>query len=140
MKFLRFAAIVVLLSLLPMVLGQGFNRGFGRMDPYGGGPLGGGEIVVNPDIKTARAVETRTGDMPLWTNPPAFSRDVFTFARIRYDKRPNGPWLPRTGGWSTDLPDSDINLSFRLQQMTSLRVDTEGRLIRLTDPELPNYP
>ena len=39
-----------------------------------------------------------------------------------------------------DLPDADLNLSFRLQQMTSLRVDPDGRLIRLNDPELFQYP
>ena len=145
MNPIRLMAAFLVLSWAVPLWAQNFGPGGGRrplrMDPYGGGPLGGGEIVVDPAIKTAREVATRTGlDMPLWTNPPAFSRDVFTFARVRYDKKPNGPWLPRTGGWSTDLPDSDINLSFRLQQMTSLKVDTDGRIIRLTDPELVNYP
>ena len=44
------------------------------------------------------------------------------------------------GGWTTDLPDADLNLSYRLQQLTSLRADPNGRLVRATDPELAQYP
>jgi len=40
----------------------------------------------------------------------------------------------------TDFPDSDLNLSFRLQQMTSLKVDPDARVIDLTDKDLFNYP
>jgi hypothetical protein len=61
---------------------------------------------------------------------------VFTFARVRYDR--GGRW--GRGGWATDLPDSDLNLSFRLQQMTSMKVDPDGRILRLTDPDLFQYP
>lgn len=104
-----------------------------------GGMLGGGEIDVPEGTRTAREVGTRIGGSPTWTNAPTFEADVFTFARIRYDKHPDGShW--RGGGWTTDLPDSDLNLSFRLQQMTSIRLDPDGRLIRLTDPELVQYP
>jgi hypothetical protein len=106
-----------------------------------GGGYGGGEIPVDEDVRTARAVGTRTVfEPPIWTNPPAFAHDVFTFARVRYDKSPTNARYYRHEGWTTDLPDADINLPFRLQQITSMRVDADGRLIRLTDPELPNYP
>ena len=40
----------------------------------------------------------------------------------------------------TDFPDSDLNFSFRLQQLTSLKVDPNGRILRLTDPDLFQYP
>jgi hypothetical protein len=123
------------LLVVPWLCAQMPGR-FGRQP----GTWGGGEIEVSEDTRTARDVVTRIGGMPEWTNAPAFKRDVFTFARIRYDKNPFGRGLRRTGGWTTDLPDSDINLSFRLQQMTSVRVDTDGRLLRLTDPELSHYP
>jgi hypothetical protein len=36
--------------------------------------------------------------------------------------------------------DADIYLSFRLQQLTSLRADPDGRVLRLTEPELHDYP
>ncbi|RYD33221.1 MAG: DUF4159 domain-containing protein, partial [Verrucomicrobiaceae bacterium] len=43
-------------------------------------------------------------------------------------------------GWDTDLPDSDLNLSWRLQQMTSMKVDPNGRIVNVTDPELADFP
>ncbi len=88
------------------------------------------------DVKTAREVPSHSTGTPEWKNPPAFTHDVFTFARIRYDR--GGPY--GRGGWATDLPDSDLNLSWRLQQMTSLKVDPNGRVLRLTDPELADFP
>jgi hypothetical protein len=63
---------------------------------------------------------------------------VFTFVRIRRDGTRS---YSRSGGsWATDFPDSDLNLSYRLQQVTSLRVDPDGRVLRLTEPELFDYP
>jgi len=91
---------------------------------------------VSEEARTAREVESHSTGTPNWTNPLGFERDVFTFARIRYDR--GGRW--GRGGWATDLPDSDLNLSFRLQQMTSMKVDPNGRIVRLTDPDLVNYP
>jgi len=95
---------------------------------------GGGRGYDN--IRTAREVESGSTGTPTWDNPPAFKNDVFTFASIRYDR---GGW-GRGGGWATDLPDSDLNLSFRLQQMTSMRVDPDGRILNLTDPDLADFP
>ncbi|MFN0127669.1 MAG: DUF4159 domain-containing protein [Verrucomicrobiales bacterium] len=89
------------------------------------------------NIRTAREVPSNSTGTPIWENPPAFKADTFTFARIRYDR---GGWGYGRGGWATDLPDSDLNLSYRLQQMTSMRVDPDGRVIRLTDPELADFP
>lgn len=101
--------------------------------------FGGGQIYVPPGAKTAREVESRSVGTPVWENPPAFATDVLTFARLRYDVAPRPPDAGR-GGWSTDLPDADLNLSYRLQQMTSLKVDPNGRLVRATDPDLAQYP
>lgn len=103
------------------------------------GFLGGGQIYVPPGTKTAREVPSRNEGTPEWENTPAFQSDVFTFARLRYDTAPRPPGS-RRGGWSTDLPDADLNLSYRLQQLTSLRVDPNARLVRATDPELARYP
>ena len=44
------------------------------------------------------------------------------------------------GVWSTDFPDSDLNLSYRLQQMTSLKTDPDARVLYITDKELFDYP
>ena len=103
------------------------------------GTLGGGQIYVPPGTKTAREIGSRSTGTPEWTNTPGFTGDVFTFARLRYDHAPR-PFNAGRGGWSTDFPDADLNLSYRLQQMTSLRVDPNARIVSATDPELSNYP
>jgi len=46
----------------------------------------------------------------------------------------------RRGGWATDWPDADLNFAFRLQQMTSMKVDPNGKCLEITDPELFRYP
>ena len=106
------------------------------------GSGGGGQVYVPPGTRTARELNfTRSTGTPMWENPAGFKTDVFTFARLRYDTAPR-PIYParRGGGWSTDFPDADLNLSYRLQQMTSMKVDPNARIILATDPELPNYP
>ena len=91
--------------------------------------------------ETARDVPSDSTGTPMWENPSDFSRDVLTFTRIRYSNGGSSfGGRRRGGGWSTDLPDSDLNLSYRLQQMTSIRVDPSGRIIRLTDPQLTDFP
>lgn len=77
--------------------------------------------------------ENRNG-VPMWEVDPEFKNDVFTFVRIEYDS----DWRP--GSWLTDFPDADLNLSYRLQQLTSLKVDPNGKILRLTDPDLFKYP
>src|SRR5882762_8376990 len=71
-------------------------------------------------VRTARELPSDSTGTPNWTNAIGFEKDVFTFARIRYSRESYGYGR---GGASTDCPESDLNLSFRLQQMTSLLVD-----------------
>jgi len=98
-----------------------------------------GGVPVNQDtVKTAREIPTHSTGTPTWTNEVGFEKDVFTFVRIIRDWSPYDS--PSAGSWITDFPDSDLNLSFRLQQVTSLKVDPDGRVIRLTDPDLFNCP
>jgi hypothetical protein len=72
--------------------------------------------------------------VPDWEVDPEFKNDVFTFVRVRY-----GGW-GRRGDWATDYPDSDLNFSFRLQQLTSLKVNPQPKVLELTDDELFDHP
>jgi len=86
-----------------------------------------------------RAPDPR-GGAPDWQINPQFKHDVFTFVRIQYDSdwsRSRRGW---GGGWEVDYPDADLNLSYRLQQLTSMQVDPKGKILRLTDPTLFDYP
>lgn len=122
--------------LLP-IAGLGLFSGF-VLAQYGGW----GRVWRSDQARTAREIPSDSTGTPVWENPPAFGRDVFTFTRIRYDSAFGRGWGGRRSGagWSTDLPDSDLNLSYRLQQMTSMKVDPDGRIVRLTDPELLDFP
>lgn len=106
----------------------------------GGWGWAGGE-GYSPEFetcRTAREMPSHSTGTPTWTNEPGFEKDVFTFVRIRRDNAPTRSW--RAGRWWTDFPDSDLNLSFRLQQVTSMRVDPDGRVMRPSDPDLFNHP
>ncbi|MES2571163.1 MAG: DUF4159 domain-containing protein [Verrucomicrobiota bacterium] len=81
-------------------------------------------------------------EFPRWTNAPGFEKDVFTFVRLIYSSNYGRNWGVGDGGqrWSTDFPDADYNIAFRLQQMTSMKVNPDGRQLELGDPELFRYP
>jgi len=95
--------------------------------------------------------------VPNWKVNERFKNDVFTFVRIQYNSGGGGGFgggfggFPGRGGgrgrgrgwgggWRTDWPDSDLNFSFRLQQLTSLKVNPDPIIMQLTDPELFDYP
>jgi len=76
------------------------------------------------------------GNVPEWQLNPRFEKDCFTFVRLKYRST-----MDRSSyAWWTDYPDADLNLSWRLQQLTSLKVDPNGKVIDITDKELFNYP
>ncbi|QOV88294.1 DUF4159 domain-containing protein [Humisphaera borealis] len=99
-------------------------------------------LVVAQRSRRSRVAEgagiqdlTDRAGIPVWDVDPNFKSDVFTFIRLRYKS-----WGRYGGGWETDMPDSDMNFSFRLQQLTSLKVDPVPKNLELTDPELFDYP
>lgn len=131
-----------LLLLLTALLATGvavFAQRRGRAGRGFDGGWSGGYESAGDFRKTAREYDSNSTGTPVWENPPEFKDDVFTFTRIRY-KGHGGRRGWGGGGWAIDLPDSDLNLSWRLQQMTSMKVDPDGRIIEPTDPELMNYP
>ena len=76
-------------------------------------------------------------EFPTWEIEKEFKRDVFTFVRIEYDSFGPFGWWDR---WDNDYPDGDWNFSYRLQELTSLQVNPESKVLRLSDPELFDYP
>jgi hypothetical protein len=115
---------VLALGCVGIVFAQ--QRGWGGRGGYGSG-YGG----------YTRDISDRNG-VPEWQVDPHFKKDVFTFARVRYSSFGYG--RRRGGDWMTDYPDSDLNFSFRLQQLTSLKVEPHPVIIELTDDALFDYP
>jgi Domain of unknown function (DUF4159) len=76
-------------------------------------------------------------EFPTWVVDPEFEHDLLTFVRIQYDSAGPFGWWDR---WDNDYPDSDWNLSFRLHELTSLKVAPNSKVMRITDPELFDYP
>lgn len=90
--------------------------------------------------RTARELPSHSTETPTWTNAPAFQKDVFTFVRLKYSVGGAHGAGHTRDRWLIDAPDSDLNFSFRLQQMTSLKVNPDGLFLEITDKELFNYP
>ena len=114
------AGLVALVFVAGVVFAQDRSRG---RRGYGGRGYGG----VPNELTDRRGV-------PNWEVDPHFKSDVFTFVRVRYGGYRRG------GGWATDYPDADLNFPWRLQQLTSIKVDPQPRIVELTDDALFDYP
>jgi len=71
--------------------------------------------------------------------PPAFKEDVFTFARLRFGAESEY----RFGNsriWDDDTPSADLNLTYRLFQVTSLKVRPGLNYVDITTKDLAKYP
>lgn len=88
------------------------------------------------DPRWERRSDPRAG-VPEWEQNSKFPHDVFTFARVQYTSYSD---RYDRGKWRTDFPDSDLNFSYRLQELTSMKVHPDGVIVRLTDKELFDYP
>ncbi|HUR58927.1 MAG TPA: DUF4159 domain-containing protein [Opitutaceae bacterium] len=123
----------------------GFNDRWGNENELGGSLVRteGSGVIDQDQVKTAREVASHSTGTPNWTNPRGFEKDVFTFARAIFNVGPNtapgyGQW--RKLGWWVDFPDADLNLSYRLQDLTSIKTDPDGRTLKLSNPDIHNYP
>lgn len=116
---MRKLGLLLLLFLLTGTAAVAFQRGYGGYGGYG---------------RRGRDMGDRNG-VPVWEHSQDFAHDSFTFARVRYDDS----W-GRGGSWATDYPDSDLNFSLRLQQLTTIKVNPQPVILDLTDPKLYDYP
>ncbi len=101
----------------------------GIAQPWNGGGWGG----------WGRGRERRKSrsDFPTWQIREGFSRDTFQFTRIRYASDRGAGLNTR---WDNDYPDSDLNFSYRLQELTALEVEPDPEAIDLTDENLFDSP
>jgi len=72
-------------------------------------------------------------EFPIWENEEGLEEDVFTLVRIRY--LPHG-----RHGWDGDYPEADLDISYRLQELTSIEVNPNPVVLELKDRDLRNYP
>ncbi len=76
----------------------------------------------------------------------ALDSDAFTFVRVRYHSSGGygESWYRHEGRdwdrWETDYPRGELNLLFRLNQLTSLHVNPQPIVLELTDQRLRDYP
>ena len=87
---------------------------------------------ANPPLRSGLGRE----GVPTWEPSTDSTSDTFTFVRLRYRSTYNHF---RTH-WSGDYPGADLNLSYRLQQLTSLDVSPDGLVLDMTDERIHNYP
>lgn len=128
-KLIGIPGIVLLLLMSSVLFAQ---LGGGNFPSQGWGRRGGGT-----GWRGGRRELPSRDSLPMWEIKQGFKEDKFTFARVEF--RAYGPfgWHDR---WDNDYPDADWNFSLRLQQLTSLEVDPEGVVVKLTDERLFDYP
>jgi len=88
-----------------------------------------------------RALAQTTMDFPTWEIDDDLPEDLFTFARLNYPSG-NHPYPMEYGRpkWYTDYPDADLNISFRLQQLTSLLVNPNPVVVDIDAEKLRHFP
>jgi len=103
-----------------------------RAQFFGGGGYRRGYEIRNPEtIKEQEAMEKSLA--------PGFKEDVFTFARLRFGADQGY----RFGGgrtWDDDTPEADLSLTYRLYEVTSLKVRPGLNYIDITTKDLADYP
>jgi hypothetical protein len=117
-------AAFVILCLLLSAQAQFGRRRSGRMGGFGGGYEGLSPERAKEQERMKKAIA------------PAFTEDVFTFARLRFEEGGYG----RGRAWNDDTPEADLNLIYRLYEATSLKVRPGLNFIDITTKDLADYP
>lgn len=92
-------------------------------------------IYTSVSALVADVLFSSRNGVPTWENEKGFEDDVFTFVRVMYTSN-----YYRQDAWRVDYPDSDLNFSYRLQQMTTIKVNPDPIVLDIADPRLVNYP
>jgi len=100
--------------------------------------LGFGSLVMSANAQQEQNPRDMVYyDFPDWDVSKELPKDTFRFARLRYDSYYG---YRGRGKWATDFPDSDLNFSYRLQELTSLEVDPDPIVVDIEAKQLANYP
>jgi hypothetical protein len=100
--------------------------------------FGGGRYYRSHEINDAELI--REQEEMQKSLDPRFSEDVFTFARLKFGAAERSF---RFGGgrlWDDDSPEADLSLTYRLYEVTSLKVRPGLNYVDITTKDLPNYP
>lgn len=119
------ALCAVLLFVVALMSADAQRRGRGRFRSFSDSDL-------DPEIAREQAEMEKAID-------PAFQSDVFTFARLKFAAERGWGY---GGGrlWDDDAPQADWLLTYRLFQVSSLKIDPRLHFIDITTKDLANYP
>ena len=98
-------------------------------------------LVLVASVGAAQFRNDRFGTPVRFVTPGSFN-GAFLFCRISFRNQPRDDG----DGWYVDYPRADLNLSFRLSELTKTPISRDGTgminhvVIRLTDPELCRCP
>jgi hypothetical protein len=122
-----YAAVAGVLLMAVLLISAHAQYGGGR-----GGRYGRNRMIRNPErIREQEEMEKAID--------PAFKEDVFTFARLIFHGE-RGFGFGGFRSWDDDSPEADLNLIFRLYQVTSLKVRPGLHYIDITPKDLAKYP
>ena len=99
-----------------------------------------------PAVTILLLVGEMRGDSDSAISNTAAESEALTFVRVKYDSIGgyNESWYRYEGRdwerWETDYPRAEKNLILRLKELTSLRVNPEPIVLRLTDEEILDHP
>lgn len=110
-----------------------------QFNGFGGDP---GEIDYLRGNEPLEDLPANRVGIPDWKVDPHFKSDVFTLARLKFTTSYSGGRRGGFGGfsWKNDWPTGDLNLSWRLSQLTSMKVNPNPVQLEITDPRLFDYP
>ncbi len=124
----RWIVVIVLFAVVSAVA-QYQNRRGGR----GRRSFGQNFEITNPErIREQEIMEQALN--------PEFREDTFTFARLHYVDSERNMRFRTMRSWEDDAPEADLNLIFRLHEVTSLKVRPGVNFIDITTKDLQRYP
>jgi hypothetical protein len=135
--------ILLCVLVLALLAGMSLAQFGGR----GGGRNRAGEFLSGDEPIQPLPVD-REG-VPKWELDPRFKHDAFTLVRLRFTNGNRGRFSGGFGGgfgngtatsWLNDWPNADLNFSFRLQQLTSIKVNPDPIQLEIEDERLFDFP